>query len=137
MSPTISFRPIVRSISRSACTAPKNFCTASNRTIDIESGTAGAIVFLLLPAADEAAHKAYDIKIGVTGAAWQWAALSRDPRVRVGRNLIEHRCRGAAGLPRFQARRLYSRVMNAVANSGVNKLRTGTATTPEMITPAR
>ena len=44
MSPTISLRPIVRSMSRSACTAPKNFCTASNRTIESKSGVAGVIV---------------------------------------------------------------------------------------------
>src|SRR5262249_13036322 len=37
MSPTISLRPIERSMSRSACTAPKYFCTPSRRTMDAKS----------------------------------------------------------------------------------------------------
>src|SRR5271165_3233819 len=77
ISPTISLRPIVRSISRNACTAPKNFCTASMRTIEAKSGGAGAIVSPPPMPPTNAAHKAYNIKIGATGSAWQWVRLSR------------------------------------------------------------
>ena len=44
MSPTISLRPTERSMSRSACTAPKYFCTPSRRTMDAKS-PAGVIAF--------------------------------------------------------------------------------------------
>src|SRR5271156_2256864 len=45
MRPTISLRPMERSMSRSACTAPKYFCTPSRRTMDANSPAAGVIAF--------------------------------------------------------------------------------------------